>query len=208
MMKEGSVFFNAGAIRLEGLMGAAGTVKGVVVTHPHSQMGGSMANNVVSAMVAAFHEREYRTLRFNFRGVGRSGGFFDNGIGEQDDVAAACAALRETGATELILSGYSFGAWVNARLLGSQGGDFSDVIVVSPPIDFMEFDFSPLAGRCGLIICGDRDQFCPLGPLKEAAGGVGARLEIIRGADHFYFGHERAICECLSDYLENSAPAH
>ena len=201
MMKEERIFFESGGLTIEGLYAPGEGSKGVVVTHPHSQMGGSMANNVVDALVAAFHDHGYATLRFNFRGVGRSGGSFDDGVGEQDDVTGAIAFLKEKGLSDITLAGYSFGAWVMSRVLAGYDG-LSDVIMVSPPIDFVQFDFSHLTGRCGLIICGDRDQFCPLRSLEDIVQQIGCRLEIVRGADHFYFGNEQAIQEYLSDYLE------
>lgn len=201
MMNEERVFFESGGLTIEGLYAPGDGSKGVVVTHPHSQMGGSMQNNVVDALVGAFHDHGYATLRFNFRGVGRSGGRFDDGVGEQEDIKGAVAFLRKNGLDDITLAGYSFGAWVGSRALAGYD-DLSDVIMVSPPIDFVRFDFSPLTGRCGLVICGDRDQFCPLPSLEEIVGQLGCRLEVVRGADHFYFGYEQSIREHLDDYLK------
>jgi len=200
MKNEEPVFFESGGLNIEGLYAPGDGARGAVVTHPHSLMGGSMENNVVDALVAAYHDHGYATLRFNFRGVGRSEGRFDDGAGEQDDVKGAVAFLREKGPDVITLAGYSFGAWVNSKALAGYDG-LSDVVMVSPPIDFVPFDFSPLAGRCGLIICGDRDQFCPLSSLEKIVGELGCRLAVVRGADHFYFGYEEAIREHLGDYL-------
>jgi alpha/beta superfamily hydrolase len=201
MMNEERVFFKSDKLSIEGLYTPGDGSKGVVVTHPHSQMGGNMMNNVVDALVSAFHDHGYATLRFNFRGVGRSEGGFENGVGEQNDVKGAIAFLKEKGLNDIALAGYSFGSWVNARALSGLGG-LSDVIMVSPPINFVEFDFSPLKGKCGLVICGNRDQFCPLYSLEEIVSDLGCRLEIVSGADHFYFGKEQAIIDYLSDYLD------
>ncbi len=178
-------------------------VKLEVITHPHSQMGGSMMNNVVETMVAALHGQGCSTLRFNFRGVGRSGGSFDNGIGEQDDVRGALAFLANRGISDILLTGYSFGAWVNSRM-AADGQGFSDCIMVSPPLNFLEFNLADLRGKCGLIICGDRDQFCPLKSVEDAAADIGARLEIVNRADHFYFGYESGIANFLQEYLAAS----
>lgn len=201
-MKEERISFESAGLTIEGLYAPGDGSKGVVVTHPHSLMGGSMANNVVDAIVSAFHNHGHTTLRFNFRGVGRSEGRFDDGVGEQEDVKGAIGFLKEKGLNEIILAGYSFGAWVNSRVLAGYDG-LSDVIMVSPPIDFVPFDFSHLAGKCGLIICGDSDQFCPLPSLENIVQHVGCRLEVVRGADHFYFGHEQEIQKYLSDYLNH-----
>ncbi len=200
-MNEERVFFKSEEVTIEGLYAPGKGSTGVVVTHPHSQMGGNMMNNVVDAIVSAFYDHGYATLRFNFRGVGRSEGSFDDGVGEQNDVKGAIAFLKEKGLNDIVLAGYSFGSWVNSRGLAGLDG-LSDVIMVSPPIDFVEFDFSPLKGKCGLVICGDRDQFCPISPLEEIVLELGCRLEIVQGADHFYFGKEQAIIDYLGDYLK------
>jgi len=199
-MKEEPVVFTSGELSIEGLYAPGKGTQCVVITHPHSQMGGSMKNNVVEAMVSAFSGEGYSTLRFNFRGVGRSEGTFDDGVGEQEDVKGAIAFCKEKGFDDITLAGYSFGAWVNSRFLAGFD-DLADVIMVSPPIDFVDFDFSPLMGRCGLVICGDRDQFCPLHSLEGIIRELGSRLEIVTGADHFYFGKEQGIIDYLGGYL-------
>ena len=199
MMNEERISFTSAGLAIAGLYTPGDGSKGVVVTHPHSQMGGSMENNVVEALVSSFHDHGYATLRFNFRGVGGSEGRFDNGEGEQDDVKGAIAFLQEKGLDDITLAGYSFGAWVISRAVAGYEG-LSDIILVSPPVDFVPFDFSHLTGRCGLIICGDRDQFCPLPPLEKIVEQVGCRLAVIRGADHFYFVHEQNIEESLTAY--------
>ena len=200
LMNEERVWFKSGSLFLEGLYRSGAGAGGALITHPHSQMGGSMHNTVVEAMVAAFQGRGYATLRFNFRGVGRSEGRFDNGIGEQEDVRGARSFLEEKGLGDIILSGYSFGAWVNSRVL-SGGTVFADCIMVSPPIEFVPFDFAALSGECGLIICGDRDQFCPIDALRKETSPLGCILSVIDRADHFYVGHEQEIIECLDAYL-------
>jgi len=200
-MEEERIFFTGGNVDIEGLYGSNDGRRGVVVTHPHSLKGGTMMNNVVNALVTTFYRNGFSTLRFNFRGVGHSGGIFDNGMGEQDDVRGALAFLADKGKDSIVLAGYSFGAWVNAKLF--PGLDhLSDVIMVSPPIDFVPFDFSGVKDRCGLIICGDRDQFCPIDDLKRIVKDMDCRLNIVDGADHFYFGREQGIQDHLNAYLE------
>jgi hypothetical protein len=200
-MEEERVVFESEGLAIEGLYAPGEGSKGVVVTHPHSRMGGSMADNVVDALASAFHDNGYATLKFNFRGVGRSEGSFDEGVGEENDVKGAIAFLKEKGSNSIVLAGYSFGAWVNSKVLAGND-DLSDVVMVSPPVDFFAFDPSHLTGRCGLIICGDRDQFCALPSLEGMVRESGCRLEIVHGTDHFYFGHEQAIRNHLNNYLK------
>jgi len=90
-MKEERVFFKSNGLKIEGLISESETLNGVVVTHPHPLYGGDMNNNVVESVVRAYGKKGYTTLRFNFRGVGRSEGGYDEGTGEQGDVRAAVA---------------------------------------------------------------------------------------------------------------------
>jgi len=199
-MKEEQVFFTGGTQKIEGLFAVNEGSAGAVIMHPHSLMGGSMFNNVVDVLVSTFHGQGFSTLRFNFRGVGRSQGSFDDGIGEQEDIKGALAFLRENGIVNVVLAGYSFGAWVTTKLLVSYN-ECADFIMISPPIDFLAFDFTDLRGRCGHIICGERDQFCSLPRLRDIATTIDCSLDIIGGADHFYFGREKDIRDTLERYL-------
>lgn len=201
-MIEKPVYFSSGAIQIEGLYAANDGGNGVVISHPHPQMGGSMHNNVVEALVEVFFAGGFSTLRFNFRGVGRSEGTYDEGKGEQEDLLSAGKYLANEGKKKIVLAGYSFGAWITVRAM-KRCIDFSDVILVSPPIDFLGFDWSGLAGRIGLVVCGDRDQFCPVDSLKRLVDSLECRLELVRGADHFYFMKEKGLKEAIGAYLKS-----
>lgn len=201
-MNEKAVYFKSGAIQIEGLYAASDGDRGVVISHPHPRMGGSMRNNVVEALAEAFFENGFSTLRFNFRGVGRSEGTYDEGNGEQDDLNAAVTYLVSEGKTKIVLAGYSFGAWITIRTL-ERSPDVSDVVLVSPPIDFLDFDWSGSTGRIGLVFCGDRDQFCPMDSLRRLVDSIGCRLEVVRGADHFYFMKEQALKDGIDAYLKS-----
>ena len=83
---EEKVYWENGLLRIEGLWIASGGDAGVVICHPHPQMGGSMYNNVAETIRDVFAGQNYSTLRFNFRGVGGSTGQFDEGRGEVQDV--------------------------------------------------------------------------------------------------------------------------
>ena len=200
-MIEKPVCFSSGAIQIEGLYAAKDGGNGVVISHPHPRMGGSMHNNVVEALVEVFFENNFSTLRFNFRGVGRSDGVYDEGKGEQEDLIAAVKYFANEGKTQIVLAGYSFGAWITTGML-RRDPDISDVVLVSPPIDFLDFDWSGLAGRIGMVVCGDRDQFCPVDSLKRLVESLACRLELVRGADHFYFMKEKDLKEAIGTYLK------
>ncbi|MCE5263270.1 MAG: alpha/beta fold hydrolase [Deltaproteobacteria bacterium] len=200
-MNEEQIIFPAGLLQLEGCYASsAGRERGAVVAHPHPLMGGSLENNVVETLVEAFFQQGYATLRFNFRGVGRSGGRYDEGVGEQDDLLAAADALRQRGVREILLAGYSFGAWIVANLL-RRTPLLSDGVLVSPPIDLMDFNFSGLDGKIRLILAGERDPYCDNTRLMERSARIQAPVRLIPGADHFYVGRERELSAALAEYL-------
>ena len=200
-MNEEQIIFPAGPHQLEGCYApTAGLERGAVVAHPHPLMGGSLENNVVEALVETFFQQGYATLRFNFRGVGRSGGRYDEGVGEQDDLLAAADALRQRGVREAVFAGYSFGAWIVANLLRRMPLP-GDGVLVSPPIDLMDFSFSGLDGKIRLILAGDRDPYCDVVRLTERSARIQAPVRLIPGADHFYFGRERELSAALAEYL-------
>jgi len=199
-MNEERVTFLSGSLCLEGYYAPAASGRGVVVAHPHPLMGGSLDNPVVETIVTAFSRHGYASLRFNFRGVGRSEGRYDDGRGEQEDLRAAVDFLADQGVGEILPAGYSFGAWVIVQLLGREpsGGG---AVLVSPPIDKMDFDFSGLDGRIGLIVTGDRDPYCDVRRLREMAGRIQAPVKCLAGTDHFYFGSEEALSDALTEFL-------
>jgi alpha/beta superfamily hydrolase len=157
-----------------------------------------MENNVVETLVKTFFHQGYATLRFNFRGVGRSEGRYDEGLGEQEDLLSATDFLQQKGVREIFLAGYSFGAWVNVQVLRRRPS-LSGGVLVSPPIDLMDFDFSDLAGRIRQILAGDRDPYCNIPRLLEMAGRIQVPVKLLPGADHFYFGREKELSAGLME---------
>lgn len=201
-MKEIQVFFKAEGLRIEGLYLENDGQEGIIISHPHPQMGGTMENNVVEALVMTYSNLGYSTLRFNFRGVGFSEGRYDNGKGEQDDVLGAAAYLMGRG-KKVKLAGYSFGAWINARVVAHQS-EFYNTIFVSPPLSMMKFNAEELKGKVGLIVCGDRDPFCPTDTLQAFCRNLECGMLIIAGADHFFFGMEQKIISSIEGYLHHA----
>jgi alpha/beta superfamily hydrolase len=160
-----------------------------VVCHPHPLFGGTMDNKVVTTLARAMHEAGIPTLRFNFRGVGKSAGAFDGGMGETADAVAVAAAgaLRWPG-RKLVIAGFSFGAYVALRL--AQELDATRLITVAPPVD--RFDFSGLeAPACPwLVVQGDADDVVDPHSVIHWVSSLNPRpqLVVMPGVGHFFHG--------------------
>jgi len=204
-MDEERIFLMAGAVKIEGLLQTLPGDKGVVISHPHPLYGGSMHNNVVESLVRAYQQAGYTTLRFNFRGVGSSLGEYDNGQGEQEDVKAALHYLAEQGKNVVDLAGYSFGAWVNG-LTRPDEDSVCQMVMVSPPVAFLDFGSAEPLPQLRLVIAGSRDEIAPPELIKTILPNwnSNARLEIIEGADHFYGGHTGKLESILADYFASA----
>lgn len=195
---ETVIYFTSGGLRLAGALARAEGGKGVIIAHPHPLYGGDMENPVVRAIQQAYFQQGFSTLRFNFRGVGASAGRFDNGVGERADVQAALAWAADLGMTDIDLAGYSFGAWVNAGL----GAFCRRMVMVSPPVAFMDFGPPAPIANLGLIVTGGRDEIAPPDKIAgyRSAWNPTAAFEVIPGADHFYTG--------FLEILEDKIAAH
>src|SRR3954447_3961561 len=138
------VIFNGPEGRLEGRYNHSKTQNAPIalVLHPHPQHGGTMNNRIVYAIFQTFVRRGFSTLRFNFRGVGRSQGGFDRGEGELSDAAAALDWLQtyNPNAQACWIGGFSFGAWIAMQLL-MRRPEIDGFIAVAPPANLYDFSF-------------------------------------------------------------------
>lgn len=201
-MEEEIVYIRSGALVLEALLDKGGRNGAVVVTHPHPLYGGNMQNNVVAAIAEAYRREGYATLRFNFRGVGQSGGSYGEGIGEQQDVEAAVNYFLERELSCIDLAGYSFGAWVNATAMKRLAG-VRRLVMVSPPVNFMDFSIVEHNAKIELVIAASNDDIAPPETIKKMLRTVNpqAALKIIADTDHFYRGKTGEIRELLHRFL-------
>jgi len=164
-----------------------------LVLHPHPQHGGTMNNKVVYAMTQMFRQRGFSTMRFNFRGVGRSQGSFDRGEGELSDAAAVLDWLQTSNpnASGVWICGFSFGAWISMQLL-MRRPEIDSFIVVAPPANMYDFSFLAPCPSSGLIVQGDRDTMVPTTATEKLVAklrtqkGITIDYEVIPGADHFF----------------------
>lgn len=205
-MSEISSMIPAGRIFLEAsyMEGRGSASEGVILCHPHPLYGGSMDNNVISTLQDTLSRWGWGTIRFNFRGVGRSGGAYGDGEGEVEDVMAVATYLeKEKGKKILHIAGYSFGAWIALKAI-ARGIEAGCVILVSPPMDFLDFGLLRLPQKPCLITVGDRDSFCALGTLRawlEQQQTNALDFQTLAGCDHFYWNQEELLSVRVSEFL-------
>ena len=198
------VTFNSGPLTLEGdLIAPANRTGGAVICHPHPQYGGDMHNPVVGAIADGAQRAGRATLRFNFRGVGASGGSYGGGVGEQEDARAAVRYLMEqAGVSRVALAGYSFGAMV-ALQAGAQMAEVDQLIAIAPPLSFFDLGFLATCEKPKLFIVGDRDQYCSVPQLTRELARVAQPVthHILAGADHFFAGRETVIADAVRSFV-------
>lgn len=199
---EQTVIFESEGLELEALLSKESGGRAVVVTHSHPLYGGEMHNPVVEIIARAYQKIGYATLRFNFRGVGGSRGSYDDGKGEGQDVLAALAYLSDMGFINIDLAGYSFGAWVNAHV-NLSAAVYERMVMVSPPVAFMDFSKVSTLPQLTLVVAGGRDDICPPDMIRQSLPGwnPSARFEIIPETDHFYSGALDALEGVLTKAL-------
>ena len=164
-----------------------------IILHPHPQFGGTMNNKVVYNLHYAFHEMGFTVLRFNFRGVGRSQGEYDQGVGELSDAASALDYLQalNPNAKNCWVAGFSFGAWIGMQLL-MRRPEIQGFVSVAPPANMYDFTFLAPCPSSGLIINGTADRVVPPADIVSLADklkqqkGITITHEVIEGAGHFF----------------------
>ncbi len=181
----------------------SGPFPAVIVCHPHPLYGGSMSSNVVFAICQALAQKSMAALRFNFRGVGKSGGEFGEGIAEQEDIKAALdfvAATANIDQKRKGLAGYSFGAGV-ALPVAAQDKRVSLLALISPALAEEGWEQLKSYARPKLVIAGDSDFVIPRAQLAKLAGDMPEQYQVIAGADHFWGGYEEELAEKLSRFF-------
>ena len=175
------IIFNGPDGRLEGRYHKS-TIKDApiaVVLHPHPLHGGNMNNRVVYTLYNAFADSGFSVLRFNFRGVGRSQGSYDSGMGELSDAAYAFDWLQQVNTTSNLcwIGGYSFGALIAMQLM-MRRPEIEGFVSVAPPADSEDFSFLAPCPSSGTIIHGEDDKNVPVESVKKLASKLDGQKNI------------------------------
>ncbi|MEO0347761.1 MAG: alpha/beta hydrolase [Pseudomonadota bacterium] len=208
----GEVFFNGPEGRIEGRMHNSEDpdAPSVLLLPPDPRHGGTMNNTVVYNAFRSFADQGMTVLRINYRGVGRSEGKFDNGLGELADSATALDWLQTNNISSQFfwVCGFSFGSWLAMQLL-MRRPEISGFIAISPPVNKFDFNFLSPCPAPGMFIHGTNDSITK----ESAVNSLYDRLtkqssheilyEIVNGADHFYRSKLDELQEIITSYVVN-----
>ncbi len=182
-----------------------------IILHPNPRFGGNMNTPTVYNLFNCFADTGASTCRFNFRGVGKSGGEFGSGEGEIADTLAVIDWIRGLGDTEgkdLWICGFSYGAWIASRLITRLDTTLSGTVLVAPPVGKYDFPEGRLPVRKGLVIHGEQDELIPSGDVWEWADGLETESgdpflkEAVEGADHFFREHQDALTRIVTGFIQ------
>ncbi|MEQ8404424.1 MAG: alpha/beta hydrolase [Oceanicaulis sp.] len=201
--------------RLEGKYSPSKTPGAPValVLHAHPKGGGHMETPVSQMLYDEYKERDFSVLRFNFRGVGRSQGAYDQGLGELSDAATALdwAQAHNPNASFCWVAGHSFGAWIAMQLL-MRRPEIAGFVSVAPPTNMYDFTFLAPCPASGLIAHGDADAIVPHDEMQRAMSkvrtqkGITIETDIIPGASHLFTHHLDPLHTSVKTYLDRRLP--
>jgi alpha/beta superfamily hydrolase len=187
-----------------------------IILHPHPADGGTMNNKVVFNLFRTFVDQGFNTLRFNFRGVGRSEGRFDQGEGELSDAAAALDWLQaqNPNANSCWVAGFSFGAWIGMQLL-MRRPEIGGFVSISPPANLYDFNFLAPCPVSGMILQGENDTIVTRDSVSKLVDklnnqkGISIDYRIVQKAGHFFDQQLEELGAHVLEYLTRAnAPLH
>jgi alpha/beta superfamily hydrolase len=208
------------------LTGAAGRIEGrysqgkrenapiALILHPHPKAGGHMNDPVAVQLYHLFMKRGFSVLRFNFRGVGRSQGEFDSGLGELADAASALDWLQANNpqAVETWVAGYQFGAYIGMQLL-MRRPETDGFISVTPPTNMYDFSFLAPCPASGLLLHGGQDTIVPPVEVERVVAklrtqkGIVIDYEVAPQANHFWVDQLEEVERRVGAYLDKRLAA-
>jgi len=174
-----------------------------VICHPLTSHGGTLHNKVVFRAARGLENANIATLRFNFRGAGASGGRYEGGEGEQEDVAAAIEwAKKKHPGKRLFVGGFSFGSWVSS-MVASELPDVTALFLIGTPVNKYDFQFLRHVEKPMLFLHGSEDEFGDVDKLEKLVANIrNAETVVVTGADHFFTKQLEAVEETLRSWAE------
>lgn len=184
----------------------AGTPRAAVVfAHPLPTEGGTMHTKVVFQSAKALARIGCAVLRFNFRGVGRSAGSWDEGRGELDDYRAALDYMRsQYPDLEVWAAGFSFGSWV-AATVGAEDDRVCAIVMIAPPVNKYDFSAVRASTEPKFVIHGEADELIPLKAVRQFYATLQDPKELVEidRANHLFEGQATEVGDALEELLED-----
>ena len=182
----------------------------VLILHPDPSKGGTMDTKIVFNLYKIFVNNGFSTIRFNFRGVGKSDGSFDDGEGELSDAASILDWLQQYNTNSKIcwVAGFSFGSWVAMQLL-MRRPEINGFVCVSPPANLRDFSFLAPCPSSGLIVHGDKDNIASFDSARILSEKLQKQKKVdilfkpIKGADHFYENYKEEFTLSVDKYIKD-----
>ena len=209
--REIPVFVQGSAGSLEALISGIGDSnrKHVgIICHPHPLYQGSMDNKVVTTIARIWQHLEFSTVRFNFRGVGKSEGNYGNGVGEVEDLGAVFKwAQQNAPGAHVWLAGFSFGAFIATQFAAENS--INGLITIAPALSLFDFVKLKMPNCPWLIIHGEQDELVPIEKIKEwyhslmtrKAEGMPLELVTLTNATHFFHGYLNDLKGAIEEFI-------
>ncbi len=183
----------------------------VLILHAHPGHGGNMNNPLSLQLHKFFSDLGFSSLRFNFRGVGKSDGEHDGSEGELADSAIALDWLQNQNqeSNQYWVCGISFGAWVGMQLL-MRRPEIPKFVLISPPVGKYDFNFLAPCPASGLVISAEKDNLVDNSAVSDAVKklnkqkSIEVKHELIRSTDHFFSNNEHKVIEKIKKYIEDN----
>lgn len=198
-----------GRLECRYMPGVTANAPTTLILHPEPNKNGTMNNRVTFALYKLFQARGFAVMRFNFRGVGRSQGAYDNGEGELSDAATAMDWLQSEfpASSSCWIAGFSFGSWIGMQLM-MRRPEITGFVSVSPPASTHDFAFLAPCPASGLIVQGGENEQVPphrVTALVEKISkqkGVEIDISVVDGANHFFSAHLDEAMGVVNKYLD------
>ena len=180
-----------------------------VISHPHPLYGGNFQNEIVESLFRELPNSGIATLRYNFRGVGKSDGAFTEGEGELNDASVSLDWLQKKNEDfrSCWIVGFSFGAWIGFQTL-MRRPEVDGLILIAPPVNLYDFNFLSPCPIKTLIVRAEQDEIVKRDNLKEffetfkKQKNAEVSMETISKSNHLFEGKLDPLMNTLNKYIQ------
>ena len=182
-----------------------------IILHPHPQYGGTMNNRIVQETYNIFTKNGFSVLKFNFRGVGKSDGTFDNGQGELSDAATALDWIERENQdySQCWGSGFSFGSLICMQLI-MRRPEVTKFIAIAPQPNVYDFTFLAPCPTSGQIVFSEKDELVPKSSIQDlnnrlkSQKGIEVDFSEIKNSNHFFKDKEEDLKKVIDKYIKKN----